>query len=147
MRSLLFAVPFALVACAGGSETPPADEPATAMAALTDADLAGTWTGTAMAEGSDSVFAHWTQVCGGGTCRGTSQEAPDTVVSTYTIDADSAMGVAAAVADPTMGGAMVVDHWVVRVSNGTGTGTGYITLADKPDSVVMRYRFSGTRTP
>lgn len=146
MRSLLLAVPFALLACAGGSETP-ADEPATAMAALTDADIAGTWTGTAMMEGTDSVFAHWTQVCGGGTCRGTSQEAPDTILSTYTLEADSSMGVAAAVANPDLGGAMVVDHWVARISGGTVSGTGWMTLADKPDSVVMRYRFSGTKAP
>ena len=62
MRRLLLAVPF-LIACAG-AETPPADSAAMAAApmALTETDVAGNWTGTAMMEGSDSVFANWTQV-------------------------------------------------------------------------------------
>jgi hypothetical protein len=147
MRRLLFAVPL-LLACAGSEEMPPADEPATAMAAVTEADVAGTWTGTAMIEGTDSVFSHWTSVCGGGTCRLTSQEAPaDTSVSNYTMDADSVIGTGVPTADPTMGGVMVVDHWVGRVSGGMVTANGWITLAEKPDSVLMRYRVTGTKSP
>ncbi|MFP5355828.1 MAG: hypothetical protein ACLGIK_11885, partial [Gemmatimonadota bacterium] len=60
---------------------------------MTDADFSGTWTGTAKLAGTDSIIAHWTQVCGGGTCAGTSTEAPDTVQATYTIEADSSHGV------------------------------------------------------
>ncbi len=138
-----------LVTACGGGEQVPADSTAAATPpapmALTDADFSGTWQGTATAEGTDSVFVHWTQVCGGGKCAGTSQEAPDTVHSTYTIDADSSHGVAEPNADPAMGGAKVVDHWVARVSGGTVSGHGWMVLADKPDSVVMRYRFTGTR--
>lgn len=147
MRKLLIAIPFALFACSRG-ETPPADEPATAMAAsLTEADIAGTWVGTAMMQGTDSVFSHWTNVCAMGTCRGTSQENPDTVVATYSIDADSSMATTQPVANPAMGGAMVVQHWVARIDNGTVTGTGWLTLAEMPDSVVGRYTFTGTKTP
>jgi hypothetical protein len=148
MRKLLLAVPLFL-ACGGAEETPPADEPAAAMApALTEADVAGTWTGTGMIAGTDSVFTHWTQVCAAGTCRGTSTETPnDTIVSTYVIDADSSVGTAGPVPEPTMGGVMVMDRWVARISNGMVNGTGTITLADRPDSVVMRYTFSGTKTP
>jgi hypothetical protein len=137
-----------LVACAK-AETPPADTAAmapAAPAALTEADIAGTWTGTATPEGSDSVMAHWTQVCGGGTCTGTSQESKDTVMSTYTLSADSSIGVSSPYTDPTLK-VKVVDHWVARASNGQVTGTGAFHLADKPDSVVMRYRFQGTRQP
>lgn len=147
MRRYLFVLPF-VMACAR-AETPPADSAAAAMPpALTEADVAGTWTGTLMPEGSDSVVAHWTDVCGGGTCRLTTQEAPkDTVTSTYTIQGDSVVATSTAYADPMAKGAMVIDNWVARPSGGQVTGTGRLTLADKPDSVVMRYRFTGTRNP
>lgn len=146
MRRFLLVVPF-VFACAK-AETPSADSAAMATPAMTEADVAGTWTGTIMMEGSDSVMAHWTDVCGAGTCRLTTQESPnDTVASTYVIQGDSAVGTSAAYADPQVGGAMVTDHWVGRVSGNTVNGTGMMKLADKPDSVVMRYRFTGTRTP
>ena len=147
MRRFLFALPF-LIAC-GGSETPPADSAAAAVApaALTDADMTGTWTGTAMMEGTDSIIAHWTQVCGAGACKGTSQENPDTVASTYVLAADSSVGTSQQFAEKTMPGVMLVDNWVVRISGNQVTGTGKFTLAAKPDSVVMRYRFVGSKTP
>ena len=136
-----------LVACAK-SEQPAADT--TAMTAgpapLTEADVAGTWSGTMKPEGSDSVAVHWTQVCGTGSCRGTAQEMPDTVKSTYTIAADSVVGKTGAYADPTMGGVKVVDNWVLRVTApGQIGGRGWYVLADKPDSVVFRYTFEGAR--
>ena len=143
---LLAAVPF-ILACAK-AETPPADSAAMAPAALTEADVAGTWSGTAMMEGTDSVFAHWTNICAGGTCRFTSAEAPkDTIMQTYVLEADSMRGSSAAYADPAMKGAMVTDSWVARLVGGQVTGTGMLKLADKPDSVVMRYRFTGTKAP
>jgi|SRR5687768_3655021 len=145
MRRLLWAVPF-LIAC-GGAETPPADSAAAAPAALTDADVTGTWTGTAIMEGTDSIVAHWTQVCGGGTCRGTSQENPDTVVSTYVLAADSSMGTSQPFVDKTMPGVQLIDNWVARISGNQVTGTGRFTLAAKPDSVVMRYRIVGSKAP
>ena len=148
MRRFLLALPF-IIACAK-SETPPADSAAaaTAPAALTDADVAGTWTGTAMLEGTDSIIANWTQVCGGGTCRGTSQQAPgDTVVSTYVLEADSSRGTTQPYADKSMGGIMVIDNWVARISGNQVTGTGMFTLAAKPDSVLARYRIVGTKSP
>jgi hypothetical protein len=100
-----------------------------------------------MMENSESVLFHWTQVCGAGTCTGTNQESPgDTVRSTYTIDADSAHGVSQPTMDPMLK-VRVIDHWVGRPSGGQVTGRGWMTLADKPDSVVMRYRFTGSRAP
>ena len=146
MRRYLLVLPF-LIAC-GGSETPPADSAAAAPAALTDADVSGTWTGSLMAEGSDSVLATWTNVCAAGTCRLVASNAPnDTVTSTYTIQADSIVGTTAPYADPTMGGTMIIDHWVARVSANQVTGTGHMNLAATPDSVVMRYRFTGSKQP
>jgi hypothetical protein len=148
MRRFLLAVPF-IIACAK-AETPPADSAAAAIgpAALTDADVSGTWTGTAMLEGTDSIIAHWTQVCGAGTCRGTSQESPgDTVVSTYVLEADSSRGTTQPYADKSLGGTMVIDNWVARISGNQVTGTGKFTLAAKPDSVLARYRIVGSKSP
>jgi hypothetical protein len=148
MRRYLLVLPF-IVAC-GGAETPPADSAAAAApAVITDADVSGTWTGTATIEGTDSVVAHWTQVCSAGSCRGTTQETPgDTVVSTYTIAADSAHGVSQPFADKSAGGVRVIDHWIAKPSGGSQmTGYGWFVLADKPDSVVARYRMTGTKTP
>jgi hypothetical protein len=147
MRRYLFVVPL-LIACSK-AETPPADSAAAAApAALTDADVSGTWTGTLMAEGSDSVLFHWTDVCGAGTCRLTSQEAPkDTVTATYVLQGDSAIGTVAAHPDPTMAGTMVTEGWVARISGNQVTGTGHVNLASKPDSVLLRYRFTGTKAP
>ncbi len=148
MRRFLLVVPF-VFACAKG-ENAPADSAAMAAApaALTEADLAGTWSGTLMMEGSDSVLAHWSDSCGAGTCRLTTTENPkDTVTFTYTIEADSARYSAAAHADATLGGIMVTDAGTARVSAGQITGSGMVRLAAKPDSVVMRYRFTGTKAP
>lgn len=147
MRRFLLVVPF-ILAC-GGAETPPADSAAMAPAALTEADVAGSWSGTVTPEGMDSAVVHWMQVCAAGTCRVTTQEAPaDTITHTYTIAADSMVGTSAAFTDTTIfkGGA-IMDHWVGRVSGSQMSGTGLMTVADRPDSVVLRYRFSGTRNP
>jgi hypothetical protein len=116
--------------------------------ALTEADVAGTWTGTAMMEGTDSVFANWTNICAGGTCRFTSAEAPkDTIPQTYVLEADSMRGTSAPYASTDMKGVMVTDSWVARLVGGQVTGTGMLKLAEKPDSVVMRYRFTGSKAP
>ena len=147
MRRYLLIVPF-LVACAR-AETPPADSAAAAMPpALTEADVAGTWTGTATSEAPDTGTVTFTITCGGGNCRQVVSAAPnDTVPSTYVLAADSSVGTSPPYKDPQAGGAMVVDHWVARVAGNQVTGHGWLTLADKPDSVVSRYRFTGTKTP
>jgi len=134
-----------LVACSK-SESAQGNVPA-APAALADADIAGTWTGVAMPEGSDSVVARWTQRCGAGSCAGTSEGMTDTIPSTYTLSGDSAVGQSQAYTDPLVPGARVVDSWVLRLSNGKVIGTGAMRLADKPDSTVFRYHFEGSRVP
>lgn len=153
MRSVptLLTLSLVLTACAK-TETAQTDSSAAAstmMAAttLTEADVAGTWKGTAMPEGSDSVLVHWTQVCSGGTCSLTTEESKDTVMSTYRLDADSSIGVSSPFTDTTLAPVPIVDHYVVRISGSTVTGTGRLVLADKPDSVLMRYRIQGARVP
>ena len=147
MRRYFLLVPL-LFACAK-KEAPPADSAAAAPApvALTDADVAGTWTGTGMTE-TDSVFAHYSVTCGAGTCRLTTTENPkDTVQSTYTLNGDMISASSVPFAAPELKGTKVVDHYEGKVSGGQITGTGHFTLADKPDSVVFRYKFTGTRNP
>jgi hypothetical protein len=147
MRRYLLVLPF-LFACAK-AETPPADSVAAAPAALTDADVAGNWSGTFHVEGDTAaVSAHWSDVCGAGTCRLTTVENPkDTVTVTYVLEGDSVRYNAAAHVNPSFGGAMVTDAGVARISAGQINGNGVISLAEKPDSVIARYRFTGTKNP
>lgn len=141
----------ALVGCAK-TEAPPAD---TAVAAapvapapapsVTEADVAGTWTGTSTPMGSDSVMAKWTQVCAAGSCKGTSEGSKLTVQSTYTLAGDSAVGITKPYREPSIKGGQIIDTWVVHFNGDSATGTGAMKLASKPDSVVVRYSFAGSR--
>jgi hypothetical protein len=156
MRRLLISITAvaAVMACAK-TETPPADTTAAmapapapvAVVALTDADVSGTWQGTSMPLGSDSVVAHWKQVCAAGKCTGTTTENPKTTTpSTYTVSGDSAVGVSEPFSVPAMKGGKIIDTWTVHFSGDNATGTGAQKMASKPDSVVMAYRFTGSRT-
>ena len=155
MRRLLIAIAAvaAVVACAK-KETPPADTAAAmapapapvAVVALTDADVSGTWKGTSTPMTSDSVVSKWTMVCGAGTCKGTIEGVNAAYVATYTLAADSMTGVSKPYSDRNIKGGKVIDTWVAQISGDNTTGTGVGKLASKPDSVVMRYRYSGTRT-
>lgn len=150
MRTALMLLPLLVLGCAK-SETPKSDSTpmaAAPAATLSEADIAGTWMGTAKLAGTDSVISHWTQICAAGTCRATSQEdMKDTIPSTYTITGDSAVGQTQAFSAPGMKGGQVVDHWTVHISSGKVTGTGYFALASKPDSVVTRYTIDGAKQP
>ena len=149
MRRAIVLVPL-LVACAQNetAQTDSAAMAAAAPAALTEANVAGTWTGVATLAGTDSIIAHWTEICGNGTCRGTSQEAPnDTVTATYTLMADSMVGQSSPFTDPTFPGASIVDHWTVRATGDSVTGMGRFVLASNPDSVLTRYNIRGMRNP
>jgi hypothetical protein len=155
MRRALILVSIAAVAvaCAKKEEAPAADTgaamapaPAPAAApALTDADVSGTWKGTSTPMGSDSVISKWTQVCGAGTCKGTIEGGKVVYIATYTLVADSMIGVSKPFADPGLKGAKVIDNWVAHFSGANTTGTGAEKLASKPDSVVMAYKFTGSK--
>ena len=114
-------------------------------AALTETDVAGTWTGTSTPIGSDSVISKWTSVCAAGSCKGTSEGSDVTIQWAYTISGDSSVGVSQPYSDPGVKGRQVIDTWVARVTGDNVSGTGAMTLASKPDSVVMSYRFAGSR--
>jgi hypothetical protein len=154
MRRLLISITAvaAVVACAK-TETPPADTgaamapaPAPVAVALTDADVAGTWQGTSTPMGSDSVVVHWKQVCAAGKCTGTTTENPKTTThSTYTVSGDSAVGKSEPFTDPNVKGGKIIDTWTVHFNGDNASGTGAQKLASKPDSVVMAYKFTGSR--
>lgn len=154
MRRFMLLIPI-LFAC-GKTDKPAADTAATVAAAaapapappamMTEADVAGTWTGTSTYEAPDTGSVKWTQVCAAGSCKGTIQGQKETLMSTYTIAGDSSIGTGAPTMDPMLK-KKVTDHWVVHLKDGKAMGTGEQRLADKPDSVVHRYRFEGTRAP
>ena len=148
--AILISVAVASVACAK-KEAPPADT-AAAMApapvaapALTDADVAGSWKGTNTPMGSDSVISRWTMVCGTGKCTGTVEGMKEKYAATYTLSGDSMIAVSPPISDPAVKGGKVIDSWVAHFSGANVMGTGEEKLASKPDSVVARYRWSGTR--
>jgi hypothetical protein len=128
----------------------PAPAPA-APAALTAADLVGTWNGQSMAQGSDSVIARWTcvQPATGNESKCVDAAAPkDTSVYTYTISGDSVMFTSAAYTPPAPPKSpKVIDHVVGRKAEDKWMGTSVTTLASKPDSVVMRTRWEATKSP
>jgi hypothetical protein len=120
-----------------------------APAAITEADLRGTFTGMSMAEGSDSVIARWTCTNEGtGTDKCVDAAAPkDTITYTHTIDADSVMWTSAPYKPPQPPKSpQVIDKVVGRMSGGKWVGTFVTTLVSKPDSVVMRGRWEATKT-
>jgi hypothetical protein len=119
-----------------------------APAALTAADLVGTWTGQSMLQGSDSVIARWTcvQPATGNESKCVDKDTPkDTTVYTYTITGDSVLFTSAPFTPPKS--PPLVNHVVGRKSGDKMTGTAVTTLASKPDSVIMRGRFEATKSP
>ena len=155
-RLLILSSAILTVAACTKTETPAVDtgtaavaaapEPAPAPAPVTEAQIAGTWSGVSMPNGSDTVVAHWTQVCAAGKCKGTSTEDKVTINSTYTLAGDSAVGTAAPFTNAKMvKNGQIVDAWVVHFMGDSVTGTGRMTLASKPDSVIMAYRIAGAK--
>ena len=152
MHRVLKLIPVLVTAMAcAKTETPPADTTAAmapppapmAPVAVAEADVAGTWTGTSKPDG-DTTVIKWTQVCAAGSCKGTSEGSNVTINSTYTLAGDSAVGTSTPYNDPMMK-TRVIDTWIVHFNGDNATGTGAMKLASKPDSVVMRYSFTGSK--
>jgi hypothetical protein len=138
-----------VVAC-GKSETPKADSPAVAAgpAPLTAADVAGTWTGTTMAEASDSVLTRWTVTGDGMNGKWVREGSKDTVATMATYDADSSIITSAPYTDLNIPGKPTVTFRSVgRLTGGKLVGTAAIMLASKPDSVLSRVRWEATKAP
>lgn len=151
---ILLSIAAVAVACAKKEEAPAVDTTTAAMApapapaapaAVTEADVGGTWKGTSSPMTSDSVVSHWTQVCAAGKCTGTSTENKTTIHSTYTLAGDSAVGVSAPFVNTSMKGTKTIDTWTVHFNGENASGTGAFKLASKPDSVVLAYKFTGSK--
>jgi len=140
--------PAADTAAAAAAAAPaPAPAPA-AVVAVTEPEIAGTWTGTSMPMGSDSVVAKWKQVCGAGTCKGTTEGSKVTITASYTLAGDSAVGSSQPYTDPAnkaLKGAKVMDTWIAHFKGDSASGTGATHLASKPDSILMAFHFTGTK--
>jgi len=151
MRKLLL-LPFTLWACGGAKEAPPPE--AAASAALTAADVSGSYIGSTTAEGTDSVLGTWTSRSAAndaGAIVGSwvDDAAPaDTVAMTGTIAGDSAVWISA---PHTQAGAAAGSPQLVFVAMGRAlgnawTGTVVISVAGT-DSVVQRSNWRATRAP
>lgn len=147
MKKLMLLAAF-LVAC-GPREEPATDTAAMAAgpAALTPADIAGTWNGVSTVEGQDSVV-RWTVISTGTEGRAVFAGMPDTVTFTHTFDADSFVAVSAPYTNQMMPGKpRVTTRAVGRLVDGKIVGTGTDMLVSKPDSIVSRARFEATKAP
>ena len=153
MRKTLF-LALAVVACstndasktdsAAGTVPPPPAAPAK----LTAADVAGTWTGTTMAESKDSVTNRWTSIRDtDSTSKLVFENAKDTVMYSVVYDADSMVATSKPYTSPSDPKTKVVFRSVGRMKDNRLVGMVVTTLASKPDSVVARSRFEATKKP
>lgn len=150
MRATLLLVPALLIACSGG-DAAPADEAmpeeATAPAALTAADVAGSWSGMTMAEGSDSVAARWTVTSTSDTTGTLTYEGSTEAIGyTARFDGDSMMVESFPYVDPAReDGMMVKFRSVGRLqADGQLAGTAQ-TMIVGSDSVVSRSTWHASR--
>jgi hypothetical protein len=118
-------------------------------AALTANELAGTWSGVAMPEGSDSVLARFTVVSANGIdSKAVTEGQTDSVAYTATFDGDSVVATSVPHVDDMLPGKPeVVSRAVGRLVGGKLVGIETVTLASKPDSVLARARFELTKNP
>jgi len=148
MKRAMLLVAF-VFACAPKEEAA-VDSAATAgPAPLSAADVAGTWTGVTMPEGSDSVLNRWTITGDGTQGKMISENSPDTVSTTTTYDGDSLVATSTPYTDRNLPGTPTVTFRSVGRLTGAGKMAGIATLmlASKPDSVLGRVRWEATKSP
>ena len=153
-KSMLLAA--LVVAACSKEEAPATDSAATAApppaapAALTAADVEGTWNGTAKDEG-DTAVTRFTVTGAPGDSVGkyVAEGSKDTVTFTRRLDADSMIATSVAFTDPSMpkGSPPVMFKAVGRLKDGKLVGTSQLVLASKPDSVLGRSTWEATRAP
>jgi len=155
MRPTLLLIVPALLACAKSDDSardtaaPAAANAPVAPSALKASDLAGTWNGTTMAQGSDSVISRWTLMNDtDSTGKLIRASTGDTVNFRVTFNGDSMVAVSQPYATTRAANApRVIFNSTGRLQEGKLVGTGFYTSATKPDSVVSRARFEATRAP
>jgi hypothetical protein len=152
MRKSILLAALVVAACAK-EEAPVVDSAATAAppapAALTPADLAGTWTGTVKREGTDSVTQFTTTRTSDSTGVFIPAGSPDSIAYTVRYDADSMIVTSVAYTDPSLpkGTPEVMFRSIGRLKDGKLAGTSALVLASKPDSVLSRSTWEATKVP
>ena len=150
-----FALFAALLVGCSKAETPPADTAATVAPApppnLTPGDIAGTWNGASKLAGTDSVLARWVTTWSGdstGTVLYEGTKKPVALKAVFSGDSVMFMPVEPFDAPNARKGAPKVAFTAVgRVRDGKFVGNSTMFLASKPDSVLARREFEGTRAP
>jgi len=148
MRSLLL-VPALLLAAACGEKAAPEETAPPAPAALTAADVAGTWTGMTMAEGSDSVVARWTTTSTSDTTGSLTYEgSTESIGYTTMYDADSMVVTSFPYIDPAREDGMMVMFRSVGRLDATGqlVGTAEMMVVGSTD-VISRSTWHATKAP
>jgi hypothetical protein len=125
--------------------------PPPAPAAVTAADFAGTYTGESKREGSDSVVGKWTTTqVNDTTDKLTLAGVKEPITYHVKYDADSFIGTSQPYTDPSLpkGTGKVVFKTVGRKTSANGVaGWAALHLVSKPDSVVSKVTWVGTKAP
>ena len=146
----------ALVVACAKKEAPPADTatpapppPPPPPAALTPADVKGTWKATSKLEGDTTTTAFTFTSVTDSTGRLTFTKTKETVAFSVKYDADSTIATSKPYNDPAMpkGAPKVTFRSVGRLRDGKLVGTAALMLASKPDSVVGRSTWEATKAP
>ncbi len=134
-----------LAACAGGEKAP---EAPAGPAALTAADMAGTWSGSTKVAGTDSVASTWTSTSTSDSTGTITIGDQPPVAYTVILSADSMVATSATFIDPAIGTEMLMWQSVGRLeAPGVLVGTVTTMLAAKMDSVVARGTWRATKNP
>lgn len=155
MRSLALLCCIAVVGACGKSDDAPAQDTTAVVTPpapppISLADVAGTWTVRALAEGSDSVLVTTTQVMTADTSGwsisfpGRAQPVPVRVVA---VAGDSIMSEAGPYESALRKGVQVTTQSVVRLRDGKMVGTTIAHYKTAAADSVVRLRIDGTRTP
>lgn len=146
----------ALVVACAKKEAPPADTAAPAPpppppppAALTPADLKGTWNATAKREGDTTTTAFSFTSVTDSTGKLTFTKTKQTVDFSVKYDADSTIATSKPYNDPALpkGAPKVTFRSIGRMKDGKFGGTATLNLASKPDSIVARSTWEATKAP
>jgi hypothetical protein len=142
-----------LVACGGGADNPPAADTTAAApaapAAISLADLAGTWVVTAKAEGTDSVLVT-SELMATADTSGWMQHLPgrDPIqMRVVLVDADSVVTETGPYESVLRPGVQVTTRGVMRLQDGRLVGTTVATYSGGEGENVVRLTTEGTRKP
>lgn len=148
MRSLMLLAAALAVACAPAEEQPAEEAQAMEGAAtISLADVAGTWTVTAMAEGSDSALITY-ELTATGTQEGWTSTLPGRepmAVRVVTVDGDSVVAEAGPFESALRPGVMVTTRTVARLEGGMLAGTLVAHYTTEGADSVLRGRLHGVR--